>query len=473
MVVAGASTSAPPILPDTPGNVAVDWTARMPAPYEVTYTHIESLSAALYKSQVILAGSADYNFERRILHKLVYRNVSQHRRGVAFQWVRRLQRTLTHADNVGASEMLRRLGSALPSAPSSVKTLQLPTYPTMCHVLTGLVRVCRLIKAAMGMCTRVFEVCCADLGAALFMPLHLTCAAAVSRLAVLLSSHLDAAIAAYKAIALCTTWSTVPLVRRGGNSTARSEDSLFSKLPVDIDAHLATAGGGTDWAILASGGDTMEQQHVAVTEKNDTVTAAQGVVISRLDFKRRAVSEASSSTIQSPSSLVPDVSRSAADASVETPPDSPLAQDALSGLSDVPIMEVPDLFADGTEHNTTNDADASGTTRASTPNIKGGVHTQEHDRPRTSLSGGTKRESRDGDTSAVNQQQRSKKMRRQQGGEDDQPNADDNTTARKATTESVRLATVQKQHTNIKQKKKKKKKQNKPSTSELDDLFDF
>jgi hypothetical protein len=286
----------------------LDWKSRMNAPYELTFAEIEGMAAGLIAVGTEFEGTETLNFEKRVLVRLVYRNVSQHRRGRAFQRLRRVLRTLEQLDGLDVPGVVARLHDGLPVAPSVVRALQLPAYPAFRAVLRTLVGAARLLKAAVGMCRQAFVACCSDLGNALFMPLNLTCGAVVSRLGELLGKQLKVVIAGYKSLALCTTWSSSPdnhsgsrreatTPGRGASSSASAAVVTgFFGVPGDFDAWLALQpafddGIGPSSAHRGNGTAVGSRKMAGASPRSSHTDAAAdvgraGVVVTRLDYRR-------------------------------------------------------------------------------------------------------------------------------------------------------------------------------------------
>ena len=165
-----------------------------------------------------------------IIYVKRYRNASQHRRGVAFQWLRRLCRTLSRVDALDIPHVTADLADSLPPSPPSgtVRVMRLPSYSVFSEVLRRLLRAAVLLRAAQGMCERAFSAACSDLAVALFMPLNLVCAATAARLRVALAGQLEVVTRSYKTIALCTTWSSAPGNRSGVRAAARGDSEARS-----------------------------------------------------------------------------------------------------------------------------------------------------------------------------------------------------------------------------------------------------
>jgi hypothetical protein len=299
-----------------------------------------------------------------------YRNASQHRRGVAFQWLRRLCRTLARIDELDVPRAATDLADALPHAPASgaTRTLRLPAYDILADVLRRLLRAAALLRAAHGMCERAFSTACSDLSVALFMPLNLVCAATAARLREALGAQLVTVKRSYKAIAMCTTWSTAPGNRSGvraaahtaaeARSVVKATASLFG-LPDDFDSWLAAQpsfditadgedGGSGGVSSSASVGATLSAGSLRGSAGGGAAAAATaasvidneeiaGVVVSRLDYHRGDMVSSTVTTRVNVSARPAAALIAPAAAAAESPPGSPIAvrtsRDAALGLA--------------------------------------------------------------------------------------------------------------------------------------------
>eukprot|EP00041_Stephanoeca_diplocostata_P036931 m.1373677 g.1373677 ORF g.1373677 m.1373677 type:complete len:494 (+) comp24956_c0_seq8:84-1565(+) len=187
------------------------WSQRMRANYDVRSGEIQSMQQAGTRLCARLQRhNKNLGPNLAVVKRLIVRNSSQHKRGVSFQLLRRTSRVLHRYVDMNMQHTMQQFLDGFPhisTMGTNVSGKDLPSYRLFGVVLRALLGATALAQVIIDHCMMTFRACSGDLANALFMPLNITCIAAVSSISAEIRAHQRLLVSAYKAIYICTTWS--------------------------------------------------------------------------------------------------------------------------------------------------------------------------------------------------------------------------------------------------------------------------